>query len=413
MRRLMIGLSGLALLMVVGLAPVESEAQTAPAVFDDVPTTNQFATAIAWLAGEDITYGCNPPTNDRFCPGDYVTREQMAAFLHRAFGSPPPALPEPTGWLRVEENRILLPDGSAFHGRGVNIFDTRNAGACAWTEPSVDEWIRRIDVLIDEWNVNFFWFNLVSWESNQVGPYTVVQWTDIIDDPEYLADVEAIVNHIGTKPGVYVMVTLFSHPSQDEHELPTDATMPIYTKLAETFLDSPHMLYGVTNEPHDTSDSDVWNAMNAAVATLRSVEPAAGPHHLIAVQGTQHYARDLDYYVTHPITAGGGINIIYETHAYNPPNDWQELFIDPAETLPVIIGEFGPDGTYMETIDVAKQLMATAETLEIPYIGWSFSSQNRPTMLQGDDPSECLQDDWPLVPTEWGQAIIDQLAIPW
>ncbi len=173
------------------------------------------------------------------------------------------------------------------------------------------------------------------------------------------------------------------------------------------------MLYGVTNEPRNTSDTDVWNAMNAAVTTLRSVESPEGPHHLIAVQGTQDWARTLDYYVTHPITAGGGTNIVYETHAYNPPGDWQELFIEPAETLPVIIGEYGPDGTYMTTVQVAQQLMATAETHEIPYIGWSFSSQNRPTMLQGDDPSEYLQYGWPLVTTEWGQAIIDRLAVPW
>jgi hypothetical protein len=33
-----------------------------------------------------VTKGCNPPTNDRFCPTAYVTRGQMAAFLHRALG---------------------------------------------------------------------------------------------------------------------------------------------------------------------------------------------------------------------------------------------------------------------------------------------------------------------------------------
>jgi hypothetical protein len=43
-----------------------------------------FASDIAWLAGEGITRGCNPPVNDRFCPDDAVTRGQMAAFLHRA-----------------------------------------------------------------------------------------------------------------------------------------------------------------------------------------------------------------------------------------------------------------------------------------------------------------------------------------
>jgi len=43
-----------------------------------------FETDIAKLAAAGITKGCNPPTNTRFCPTDPVTREQMAAFLHRA-----------------------------------------------------------------------------------------------------------------------------------------------------------------------------------------------------------------------------------------------------------------------------------------------------------------------------------------
>jgi S-layer homology domain len=43
-----------------------------------------FETDIERLAYAGITRGCNPPKNDRFCPNDYVTRAQMAAFLHRA-----------------------------------------------------------------------------------------------------------------------------------------------------------------------------------------------------------------------------------------------------------------------------------------------------------------------------------------
>ena len=38
------------------------------------------------LGTAGVTKGCNPPTNNRFCPNDPVTRGQMAAFLHRAFG---------------------------------------------------------------------------------------------------------------------------------------------------------------------------------------------------------------------------------------------------------------------------------------------------------------------------------------
>jgi len=37
------------------------------------------------LAAAGIARGCNPPVDDEFCPDDFVTRGQMAAFLVRAF----------------------------------------------------------------------------------------------------------------------------------------------------------------------------------------------------------------------------------------------------------------------------------------------------------------------------------------
>ena len=52
--------------------------------FVDVPQSSLFFTEIEWLADEGITKGCNPPTNDLFCPNDPVSRGQMAAFLKRA-----------------------------------------------------------------------------------------------------------------------------------------------------------------------------------------------------------------------------------------------------------------------------------------------------------------------------------------
>jgi len=74
-----------AILAVVGvLAMLTATAATAAvAGFKDVPDDHLFATEIEWLAGNDITRGCNPPENDMFCPDGYVTRGQMAAFLYR------------------------------------------------------------------------------------------------------------------------------------------------------------------------------------------------------------------------------------------------------------------------------------------------------------------------------------------
>lgn len=40
------------------------------------------------LFAEGITKGCNPPTNDMYCPEDTLTRGQVAAFLRRNLGLP-------------------------------------------------------------------------------------------------------------------------------------------------------------------------------------------------------------------------------------------------------------------------------------------------------------------------------------
>lgn len=49
----------------------------------------QFQREIQALADAGISKGCNPPANDRFCPTSMVTRAQMASFLVRAFDLPP------------------------------------------------------------------------------------------------------------------------------------------------------------------------------------------------------------------------------------------------------------------------------------------------------------------------------------
>jgi len=45
-----------------------------------------FEVSIDKLATAGVTKGCNPPINDQYCPDEFVTREQMAAFLVRALG---------------------------------------------------------------------------------------------------------------------------------------------------------------------------------------------------------------------------------------------------------------------------------------------------------------------------------------
>jgi hypothetical protein len=59
------------------------------------------------LAEARITLGCNPPAADRYCPGDLVTRGQMAAFLVRAYGY---ADPGPGDWFIDDDGSIFEDD---------------------------------------------------------------------------------------------------------------------------------------------------------------------------------------------------------------------------------------------------------------------------------------------------------------
>ena len=76
----------LVLLVLVTLTATMAVAQLPPGGTFVDDNGNEHEPNIEAIATAGITQGCNPPTNDRFCPGDPVTRAQMAAFLLRAIG---------------------------------------------------------------------------------------------------------------------------------------------------------------------------------------------------------------------------------------------------------------------------------------------------------------------------------------
>jgi len=313
-----------------------------------------------------------------------------------------------SGWLYTEGNKIFKANGEIWMGRGANLQDTRGCNACTWSSPDVAEVKRRIDELVDVWGANFIRLTLESYQQD----WGRTHWQGLLQDSEYFDDIKEIVDWIGSKTGVYVLLSLWSEPTFSEMGWPTDNTIPIWEKLAETFSDASYVLYGVANEPtanwNGNLDAQCWEAMNKVVAAIRAVEQRLGSrNHIIAVQGTRAWARRLDYYITHPITAGNGENIIYETHVYDTISEFQTLFIEPAETLPVIIGEFGPASGYM-SMDDCRELIIRAESLKIPYLAWTFHMRCPPNLLVDYSNGGCGT-NMPLEPTPWGELLIEYL----
>lgn len=70
---------------------------------------------IALIAEWGITVGCNPPTNDRFCPEDFVTRGQMAAFMRRSFVTPTSAY----DYFFDDEDSVFEGDINSITGVGI------------------------------------------------------------------------------------------------------------------------------------------------------------------------------------------------------------------------------------------------------------------------------------------------------
>jgi len=128
------------------------------------------------------------------------------------------------------------------------------------------------------------------------------------------------------------------------------------------------------------------------------------------VQGTGAWARRLEYYVDHPIQAGGGQNVAYEIHVYNPATDFDTM-LAPAATLPVIIGEHGPSDIGNMTLLDCETLQVLAESRDIPYLAWTFHQRCPPNLIEETAPGCGI--GMSLVPTAWGLSFQQRLAAPW
>ncbi|MFO0742977.1 MAG: cellulase family glycosylhydrolase [Labilithrix sp.] len=324
-----------------------------------------------------------------------------------------------TPWLEVKDKRIRLPNGHAFHGRGVNIHDTRSCDSCTFEPPHVDEVLRRINTATDDWHATLIRLLLESYPDDghaKFGGGTKrAHYRNVLDDEDYFRDVMRMVGEVGKHKGVYVLVSLWQDPTFSALGWPTEKTHFVWKKIASALRDMPFVMFGLVNEPQANEngqrDPEVWKAMNDTVAAIRSVERPEHPH-IITVQGTREWGRSLDYYVEHPITAGDGKNIAYETHVYNRPARFDELVTRPSHKLPVLIGELGPqndDHVHMFPEDCTK-LLDLAEKIDVPWIAWTFHNGCPPNLVT--ERKGCVAGA-PLEPTPWGRMVKARLAKKW
>ena len=162
-RRAVFALVGLAAALVVAVPLAWAAHQ-----FTDVPDANPFHDDISAIAGAGITAGktCVPPgAPPTYCPGEGITREAMAAFVHRGFGrvggdflpiaEVPADVSVPTGWT-LDLTAGGVPGNTGFvkidaevsianFGPRHSYFSriSRSTALTFWTTADTKLWVRR------------------------------------------------------------------------------------------------------------------------------------------------------------------------------------------------------------------------------------------------------------------------------
>jgi hypothetical protein len=196
------------------------------------------------------------------------------------------------------------------------------------------------------------------------------------------------------------MLSLWIEPTFTEGS-PTSRTVPIWNYLSKCFKDCPHVLFGIGNEPeynYDGSlDSKVIDIYNECVKVIRD----NGATNIVAVQGTGGWARRMDAWVNNPSHYP---NVVYECHPYNAfdVNQWY----NPAKTLPVILGEFGPVSEEWATMTNAdiRTTVTKANELGVSWLGWALHHKCPPNMLVNNGGTGIGMN---LVLSKWGQLITE------
>lgn len=108
----------------------------APNLFADGSGAGPHIDDVGALAAAGVTRGCNPPDNDRYCPEAPVTRAQMATFLVRSLDLPPG-----TGgrFSDVSEDNPHIDDIASLASAGI----TRGCNPPANTRYCPDQPVRR------------------------------------------------------------------------------------------------------------------------------------------------------------------------------------------------------------------------------------------------------------------------------
>jgi hypothetical protein len=319
----------------------------------------------------------------------------------------PPGLPP----LKVVGTHLTTPDGKVARLRGVNL------PTLEWGQG--ENLFRSLDVLIDEWKVNFIRL-----------PLSGDRWFGHTRERKdggarYRQTVREFVKRAAAKR-CYVLLDLhFLNPGvwldEDEvqkgqylvfmHKMPDDHSVDFWASAAKEFANHPAVLFDLYNEPrevswlvwrdggnvvekHKDAPSGQWEYHSPGMQKLVDTCRAQGAKNIVVAEGLQ-WGYDLSGIVKgFALKDPGGNGVAYSTHLYNKARDGPnglEVRVTPAvKEYAVLIGEFAAGRS-----NSVEPVVGYADQYQLPWLAWSFHTGIGPRLIK----------NWKYEPTPYGEAV--------
>lgn len=236
------------------------------------------------------------------------------------------------------------------------------------------------------------------WNANLVRAAMGVDPADAyLDNPEFaILKIKAVVD-AAIAENMYVIIDWHSH------DLYPKQAKEFFIEMAQTYGDSPHVIYELFNEP----DYETWEEVKAYSEEIITEIRKYDPDNLILV-GSPTWSQDIHLVAQNPILDQD--NIMYVLHFYAATHkDYLRERAEKAlaDGLPIFVTECaGMEATGDGPIDTASwnAWLSWMESREISWVAWSVADKNEScSMLTPEASSEGSWADSQIKP--WGVVV--------
>jgi len=280
-----------------------------------------------------------------------------------------------TGWLKVQNNKIINDLGTQVILKGVNIADPEQLNTKPWERPNITA-SSVANSATDQYFAKVIRLPILPGNSTypNEGFFSKTNgW-----DKYFNNHIKPLVDELTSK-GIYVIIDL--HYISDYQNLFSNVSA-FWTYMAPKFAGNPKVFYEIFNEPILPDDWTTWK--NTIAQPITNIIRSFAPNNLILVGGP-YWSSHISGAASNPVT---GTNIVYIGHVYSNQTSsmWDQSYGSVIAKYPLFISEWGFEtgGTEGGDLTYGQNFENWMRANNLGWTVWSFDILWGPRMFNSD-----------------------------